>query len=617
MRRLLAFLLTAALAAAGLVACTPKPPSAEPVAADFLAALAEADLDTVAGLVDSPDEARAATEQTWSGLQAEGLDAELTGLDTPESTDAATATAHARLTWHLPRGRDFAYDTDVNLQREGRDWTVHWQPTVLHPRLGAHQHLELRPVVAEKASVVSSDGVALLTPGVRHRLLVDGSKTDTPGKLSREITEALHAADVDAGIDPAELEKNLRETDGPYSVTMLDDAAADGVAKRFAGDDAVTLNDEAAMVTPEPGFAPDILSRVRAAVGDELDGANGWRVAVVNPEGNELDDVEHHDARLAPAVRVSIDHSVQLAAQRALEAHAKQKAVIVAVRPSNGDILAVAQTPEADKDGDIALTGQYPPGSVFKMITATAGVADEGLTPDSTVPCPGTMDIYGRTVTNYNASGVGDTSLETAFARSCNTTFADISTKLEPGQLEHTAKQFGLGLSYDIPGLETVTGSVPFGETPLDRTESGYGQGLDLASPFGLAMVAATAAAGRTPTPQLVTGPETTVDEQIEPPDPEAIAALQRMMRTVVTNGTAAGMSAGGEIHGKTGEAEVNDGSHAWFAGYRDDIAFATLVVYGGGSETSVAITDEFFRHLDGDANPEEIGAAPGEAGQP
>jgi len=72
------------------------------------------------------------------------------------------------------------------------------------------------------------------------------------------------------------------------------------------------------------------------------------------------------------------------------------------------------------------------------------------------------------------------------------------------------------------------------------------------------------------------------------------------MMRSVVTSGTARGMQAGGQIHGKTGEAEINQGSHAWFAGYRDDdIAFATLVVLGGGSETAVAITDHMFITLD------------------
>ena len=64
--------------------------------------------------------------------------------------------------------------------------------------------------------------------------------------------------------------------------------------------------------------------------------------------------------------------------------------------------------------------------------------------------------------------------------------------------------------------------------------------------------------------------------------------------------GTAGGMSAGGDIRGKTGEAEINGGSHSWFTGYRveDDIAFATLVVLGGGSEAAVALTNTMLANL-------------------
>ncbi len=58
-------------------------------------------------------------------------------------------------------------------------------------------------------------------------------------------------------------------------------------------------------------------------------------------------------------------------------------------------------------------------------------------------------------------------------------TFAEVSTNLKEGELKNTGKEFGLGLDYEIPGLTTITGSIPEGKTPLDRTESGYGQGTD------------------------------------------------------------------------------------------------------------------------------------------
>ena len=79
---------------------------------------------------------------------------------------------------------------------------------------------------------------------------------------------------------------------------------------------------------------------------------------------------------------------------------------------------------------------------------------------------------------------------------------------------------------------------------------------------------------------------------------PEVYAQLRPMMREVITSGTASVIDGQGAVFGKTGEAEFAGGSHAWFAGYRGDIAFATLVVGGGDSNNAVAVTRDFFAGL-------------------
>ncbi|QPK78411.1 penicillin-binding transpeptidase domain-containing protein [Corynebacterium lizhenjunii] len=586
MKKMAALVCATALATTALVACTPKPPSAQPVAQQFAQALEQRDMEALGQVVSQPAQATEVVEATFSGLQAESVDIELDRVEQQESL----ATAHYTVRWMLPRQRTLDYEASAVLTKQGQEWTVDWQPSVLHPRLGAHQHLELRPVAAERASVVSSDGVELLTPGLQYRLLVDTKSADTA-----RVAAALAPL---VAQDPAELADALAKASGVYSVGLYDDAVEREVmALGLAG---VRFNEEPALTVREEGFATDILSRVRTLVADRLDGTNGWRVAVVNENGASLTDIEYHAAQPSPAIRVGLDYNVQRAAEAAVNLRADSEAMIVAMRPSTGEILAVAQTAAADKRGDLALSGQFPPGSVFKILTAGAGIDKQGLDSGSIVPCPGTMNLYGRVVTNYNGFGLGSVPLEQAFARSCNTTFADISTRLEQGELKQEAKRFGLGIDYDIPGLTTVTGSVPEGETPLERTEAGYGQGLDLVSPFGMALVSSTVAAGVRPVPRLIAGEKTTPSEEIDGPAPHVIENLRTMMRSTVTSGTAAGMRAGGEIYGKTGEAEITGGSHAWFTGFRDDdIAFATLVVLGGGSETSVALTDHFFRTLD------------------
>lgn len=593
MKRLAALVTTLAVVFAGaLVACTPRPASAEPVAEAFLDALTSGDMEQLAENIDLPEPATDTITKSREGLQIESVAYE----DLSVVQNGPQASASYTLTWELPRDRTLSYETSMVLTQAQDQWTVRWQPSLLHPELGANQHLELRALPARPASIISSDGADLMRPGVVGRVLVDTRSMMFPVRTAAAIKRALEAADAPV---PEDIEGQLSSAEGNYSVTTVPEQAISIVEESLQANPEVTVNSEAAMVSTDPGFAPDTMSRVGQIVADRLEGESGWHVAVVNDHGAALGDVTRHESAPAPAIKVSLDYNVQRAAEDAVAEMGDRQAVIVAIRPSTGQVLAVAQSKAADKDGNIGLTGQYPPGSTFKIITAAAGVERQHLTPGSIVGCPGTQDIYGRVVTNYNSFSLGSVPLERAFAASCNTTFAEISTNLKPGELEHTAKQFGLGIDYDIPGLETMTGSVPVGETPLDRTEAGYGQGLDLSSPFGLAMVSATAAAGHKPTPTLIDGEKTVVSEEVEDPAPETIAAVQQMMRAVVAGGTAAGMSAQGEIHGKTGEAEINDGSHAWFTGYRDDIAFATLVVRGGGSEIAVAATDRFLNAYD------------------
>lgn len=606
-----AAVLSLAVTAAGMSACTPRPDSADDVVKDFLSDLAERDADSAAGKTDDRDTAGSAISASWDGLQAEGLSTDLHDV----RTDGDVATASYTMTWDLPGDRDLDYDSTLTATKSGDEWTVRWAPSVLHPDLGADQHLELRKVAAQTADVVGSDGSVLLTPGTQWRVLVDTDKvrdlSGTMKRLSGALAAAHNTDEAVPTIDAAATTKEARDSGGTYSVTMLPSPQGAKIRDQLADIDGLTFNEESTMVRPDPGFAPDIMSRVSGLVTPDLAGTDGWEVVGANRDGNIVTTVEETDPEPAPAVKVSLSKQVQNAAQKAVDTRQDAQAMMVAMRPSTGEILAVAQTPEADKQGDLALSGQFPPGSTFKMVTASAGLSgktDQDLTPDTTVPCPATMDIGGRVVTNYNSFDLGDTSLRHAFAESCNTTFADMSTSLQPGVLKDQAAQMGLGRNYDIPGLTTVTGEVPQGDVMLDRTEAGYGQGLDLASPFGMALVAATAANGRTPVPTLVETEEgaTTDDgKKVEPGtplEPQVLDGLRDMMRAVVTSGSASAISGAGEVYAKTGEAEYNGGSHAWFAGYRDDLAFATLIVGGGGSEHSVAVTQQFFTELDAPA---------------
>ena len=109
------------------------------------------------------------------------------------------------------------------------------------------------------------------------------------------------------------------------------------------------MNKEAALVRPDPGFAPDIMSRVSGLVEKDLQGKNGWKVVVTTAEGAEVSEVSSHDASAAPSVNISLSHKVQQAAQKAVNTRQDSQTMMVVMKPSTGEILAVAQTPKADE----------------------------------------------------------------------------------------------------------------------------------------------------------------------------------------------------------------------------------------------------------------------------
>src|ERR1700751_4749379 len=242
--------------------------------------------------------------------------------------------------------------------------------------------------------------------------------------------------------------------------------------------------------------------------------------------------------------------------------------MIVGIKPSTGEILAVAQNAAADALGPVATTGLYPPGSTFKMVTAGAALQRDLASPKSLLGCPGTVDIGHRTIPNYGGFDLGTVPMSRAFASSCNTTFAELASQMPPRGLTAAAAQYGIGPDYKIDGIPTVSGTVPPTVNLTERTEDGFGQGKVLVSPFGMALAAATVAAGKTPVPQLIVDRPTQITGDHTDITPQMLDGLRPMMRLVVTNGTAKDIADAGDVRGKTGEAEFQGGSHSWFAGY-------------------------------------------------
>ncbi|MFI9009556.1 penicillin-binding transpeptidase domain-containing protein [Actinosynnema sp. NPDC053489] len=579
----------------GLFSSRPGP---DQVAGDFLTRFASGDVDGAAGLTDDPGTAKDLLAKVREVLKPEGAAASVGQVRS--AGESTTADATASLDWDLGHGHRWSYETRFELRRQEDDWKVHWAPSVAHPKLAVQQTLGRAEVEPAPAPVLDRDGTPLLAPEQVVSVLLDAKEAGDVNAVATALATAL------TPIDPAITRESI--VDGAakvpagqvYQVAALRDADYQTVKPAIYELPGVRFTSQTSLLAPSRTFGSQVLPAVRKAVEEEIAGKSGLRVYTVNAAGDEVETLYEQAPEPAQAIQTALSRTVQTAAEDALEP-VPQAAMLVALQATTGEVLAVAQNGPADAEGAVALTGRYPPGSTFKIVTAATALASGQATADSPLPCPGKAVIDGRRVVpNDREFDKGTIPLHSAFAFSCNTTFAQLAAGMAPDALTKAADSFGLGVDFEVPAITTITGSVPPADDVVERAEDGFGQGRVLASPFGMALVAATTATGRMPVPTLLKGRETKVDHTPAPPAPAVLEPLRAMMREVVESGTAPQLKPYGDVRGKTGTAQFGDGtnSHGWFVGYRGDVAFATLLLGTNSSGPAVDASARFLAAL-------------------
>ncbi|MCU1418543.1 MAG: penicillin-binding protein 2 [Schumannella sp.] len=327
------------------------------------------------------------------------------------------------------------------------------------------------------------------------------------------------------------------------------------------------------------------------------------------------------------AVELTIDPAVQKAAYDAL---GDQKGAVVAIDPKTGGILALVSKPTYDptalathdgaafrkaydaliNDGDDPLINRTisgnlnPPGSTFKLVV-TAAALENGLTPDTSFPNPGTLTLPQSNAVINNAEGGAcgggaTVTIATALRLSCNIPFAQLGLQLGYSKISQEARDFGFGdEGLKIP-MSVEPSVYPPTASDAEQMLSSFGQGSDRVSPLQMAMVSATVAnGGQLMKPTLIetiSAPDLTVlqgfDPQVysTPISPENAATMNQLMVNNVANGAASNARINGiDVAGKTGTAENGDGEPytLWFTGFAPandpQVAVAVVVENGGG----------------------------------
>jgi len=498
----------------------------------------------------------------------------------------------------------------LDLARRNGAWRVVWSPQEIDTRLAvAGTHLALDVEWPDRAPILGAGGAPLSVPAPMVRVGIQGSRVTDPAALTSalaqagasttKINDALATArdHPDWFVPVIELPQaryqELRPIIYPVPGTVFQNftmrqALTPELASHVVGS-VGPITAELLTKLGAPYGPNDVVGRsgVEAEYERTLAGKPGATVAVDDAAGNAVATVATFPQQPGAPVQLTLDIAVQRAAEAAL-ADVNAEAALVAVRASTGEILASASAP-TDRAFDLALRGQVPPGSTFKIIT-TADLLQHGLTPASGLTCPGTITVDGQQFRNFEGEAVPSLTLAQAFALSCNAAFIGAAAGLPADSFPTTAAQFGLGTTPNI-GLDAFGGSVPTPASASEIAATSIGQAKVVVSPLAMASVAATVASGTWHAPRLVAG---AANDRVEPRtlDPNIVSALQSMMQGVVTSGTAAGAGLPPGTIGKTGTAEFGGGNppstHAWFVGARGDLAFAVLV-YGGGVGGAVA----------------------------
>ena len=376
----------------------------------------------------------------------------------------------------------------------------------------------------------------------------------------------------------------------------------------------------------------------------ELRGENGGQQVEVDVSGKPVQILGRKEPVPGDDLELTIDIKLQQAAEKAVDEQLTQigahAAAAVVMNPQTGEILAMVSRPAFDpnlfahgissKDwnqlnnnpyhpmDNKTITGEYPPGSTFKIVTGTAALTEGVVTPDEQIFDSGHHWIIPKG--NADGEALGWLNFRSALAHSDNVYFYEMGNRLGIDRLEKYARMFGLGAKTGIDLPYEATGLVANrrykeknfddGEWYLSETfDAAIGQGFNLVTPLQAAMVMGEIAAdGKRYKPHVVNriiAPDGSVVKDFQPellsqldvPE-EDIKLVQDGLHDVTKYGTAASSFRGFtvDIAGKTGTAENSQGrDHGWFVAYgpfdNPNVVVAVIVENGGyGSQSAVPI---------------------------
>lgn len=668
---------TSTLGPVGVI--TTSVPDARPAARAYLDAWQADDYTSMYSMLTSISRDALSEEDFVDHYRSVANEMALAGLDydilsvfvrNPENAQASY-----RVVFHSTLVGDIQRDTVMNLTLEQGQWRVQWDDTLVMPDLAGGNYLGMERFVPSRANIYDRNGRALVAQADATAIGL------IPDQIDPEQESALFSWLVRlTGLSDEQIRQRYASFPaGANWYLSLGVVSADEIARNIdvlSGFSGLQLNSYKARYYFDGGIAPHVVGYVTAIQADEedeylrkgyrrdervgqagleawgedyLSGQRGGNLYVFNSQGQIVTRLAGREPEPGQAIYTTLDRDLQEQVQRSLSDF---RGAVVVLERDTGRVLAMASSPGFDPNAfepqnrnfsymldeifndpatptfNRAAQGQYPLGSVFKLITMAAALESGKYTPETTYQCGYFFtELAGVTLNDwtYDHYLQGDETppsglltLPEGLMRSCNPFFWHIGLDLYNQGLDKAisdmARGFGLGSPTGIEGIEEMAGNIPDPTSQVDATNLAIGQGDTLVTPLQVAsFVSAIGNGGTLYRPQVV--------ERIAPPDadpsftfqPEErgklpisednLVTIQEAMRSVIANrrGTAWYRFTGLDIPvaGKTGTAQSGFGDpHAWFAGYtfaeredKPDIAIAVVVEnIGEGSDFAAPI---------------------------
>ena len=580
--------------------------------------------------------------------------------------------------YHTALVGDIERDMVAHLTLENNQWKIKWEDALILPELAGGNVLRMDYNAPARGNIYDRNGNGLVAQSDAYAFyVVPGNVTEDSMKVL--LPEVFHLC----GIDMDSLAQQIANTPAQYPILLCEASDQESQRIRSIAPSGLQWQQYNSRYYFEHGVGSNIIGYTRAIGPDEVDaykrlgykvddrvggagiekwaenylaGKHGGTLYVINPTtGQPVTKVGESEAKAADSVYLTIDRNLQYYTEQAIRPFT---GAAVVLERDTGRVLAMASSPTFDANlfqpnnpnnallnnlvsGSLlnrAAQGQYPLGSVFKLITMSAGMESGLFVPETTFDCQydwteltdrvrhdWTWDhcqnrlAAGKECNTADSQPSGPLTLPEGLMRSCNPFFWHIGYTLyqnnRADDIAKMARAFGLGQPTGIQQIEEASGHIDDPQTAIDVVNQAIGQGTVQVTPLQVArFVAALGNGGTLYRPQLVEKIAPVEGDPITVFKPEAAGTLplqpfrlqviQDAMRAVVADsrGTAYYRMRGLNIPvaGKTGTAESGSGlPHAWFAGYTmasestnlPDIAIAVLLEnQGEGSDWAAPI---------------------------